>query len=78
LGAAAILERLKRIAGDTPAVLLCWESPDAEYCHRWTLSRWFYERAGIVTPELKAGMLPKRPNAPQLALFDNLLREERA
>ena len=71
VGATAILERLERISGTRrPVVMLCWERPDAEYCHRWTLSRFIERDAGITVPELRAEMLANRPNSPQLTLFD--------
>jgi Protein of unknown function, DUF488 len=70
VGAAAILERLERINGTRrPVVMLCWERPDAEYCHRWTLSRFIERDAGIVVPELQPRMLPRRATA-QPPLFN--------
>lgn len=70
LGAKAILGRIEQVSGGKPAVLLCWERPTDPWCHRWTLAQWIEEKAGIVVPELRAGMLSKRPDAPQPALFD--------
>jgi hypothetical protein len=69
IGAAAVLSALERITGDRAAVLLCWERPGAEFCHRWQLADWLHEQTGITVLELKAGMLAKKPNA-QAALFD--------
>jgi hypothetical protein len=69
IGAAAILSDLERIAGDRPAVLLCWERPGDEFCHRWLLARYIEREAGIVVPELQPRMLPKRATA-QPPLFD--------
>jgi hypothetical protein len=70
LGIECILAELVRIGGGRPGVLLCWERPEpGEWCHRWTLSGWIEEQSGIVVPELRPGMLAKRPDAPQQALF---------
>jgi hypothetical protein len=69
IGAAAILSDLERIAGDSPAVLLCWERPGDEFCHRWQLARYIERVAGIVVPELQPRMLPRRAAA-QPPLFD--------
>ncbi len=71
LAAETILADLKRIAGDHPAVLLCWEmlaEPD-EWCHRRMLAGWLEKQTGIVVPELEAGTLTRKPDA-QPALFD--------
>ncbi len=68
IGAAAILSDLEHIAGDRSAVLLCWERPGDEFCHRWLLARYIEQEAGIVVPELQPRMLPRR--AAQPPLFD--------
>jgi hypothetical protein len=78
IGALAVLRDLERIAEDKPAVLLCWERPGDEFCHRWQLADWLHQQFGITVPELMEGMLAKRPDAPQPALFDELPRGERA
>ena len=71
VGATAILERLERISGARrPVVMLCWERPGDEVCHRWQLAAWLREQTGIIVPELKAGMLPRKPYSPQRGLFD--------
>ncbi len=70
LGSNRILADLRRISGGRPCVCLCWEKPHEEFCHRWVLARFIDERAGIVIPELAPGMLAKRPDAQQHALFD--------
>jgi hypothetical protein len=70
LGAEAILERLARIGDGRPVVLLCWEKPDDEWCHRWQLADFLQREVGVSVPELEPGMLGKRPDAPQQALFD--------
>jgi hypothetical protein len=78
LGAEKIVDDLARIAGDRPAVLLCWErlaDPD-EYCHRRTLAGFLEREAGIVVPELTAGDMPRRPDSPQVSLFESY-REDR-
>lgn len=70
VGATAILERLERTRGARrPVVMLCWERPDVEYCHRWTLSRFIERDAGITVPELKAGDLPKCEDVSEMRLF---------
>lgn len=69
-GIEQVLAHLERVAGGRPTVLLCWERPTDAHCHRWTLAQWIEEKAGIVIPELEHGMLSKRPDAPQPALFD--------
>lgn len=72
IGAAAILSDLERIAGNHACVLLCWEklaNPD-EWCHRRMLAAYIKREAGIVVPELEPGHLPRRPDVPQLSLFD--------
>lgn len=77
LGAERILADLERIVGGCPAIiLLCWERPHEELCHRWSLSRWMYEQTGIVIPELQAGDLPRREDTVELRLFEELPREE--
>lgn len=70
LGIQRILGDVEQVSGGKPAVLLCWERPTDPWCHRWTLAQWIEEKAGIVIPELEHGMLSKRPDAPQPALFD--------
>lgn len=70
LGADRILADLEGMDDGRPVVLLCWERPTEECCHRWTLARYLREETGLVVPELEAGMLTKRPDAPQPALFD--------
>src|SRR5829696_2918650 len=69
VGATVILERLERISGARCPVMLCWERPDAEYCHRWTLSRFIERDAGITIPELKEGDLPQCEDVPEMRLF---------
>ncbi len=76
-GARAILGRLAEIGGGKSVCLLCWERDPTDPetpCHRRYLAEFLAREAGIVGPELKAGMLAKRPDA-QPALFD--YREER-
>ncbi len=71
LGAERILTDLKAIAGDRPAILLCWErltGPD-EWCHRTLLARFLEEKAGFQVPELELGMIPPRPDTPEPNLF---------
>ncbi len=73
LGAERIMGDLEQISeehGGKPLCLLCWERPTDDYCHRWTLSAWLMEQAEVEVPELEHGMLEKRPDAPQQALFD--------
>jgi uncharacterized protein DUF488 len=69
LGAERIVADLERIAAGHPIILLCWERPHEEICHRWALARFIEQEAGIVVPELSAGMVGKRPDA-QPVLFD--------
>lgn len=77
LGAERILADLGRIGAGKPVVCLCWErlADPGEWCHRRMLADWLHEQTGLVVPELAPGMLRKRPDAPQQALFD--YREER-
>ncbi|CAA9430873.1 hypothetical protein AVDCRST_MAG82-2099 [uncultured Rubrobacteraceae bacterium] len=78
LGAEWILERLAAIGDGRPCVLLCWErlADPGEWCHRRLLADWLHTQTEIVVPELEPGMIRKRPDAPQPALFD--YGEERA
>lgn len=74
LGVQTILGRLARIsrdAGGLPLVLLCYEdlSQPGHWCHREHLSVWLRGH-GVKIRELKMGMLKKRQDAPQPALFD--------
>jgi Protein of unknown function, DUF488 len=69
LGADRIVERLEEIGSDRPVVCLCWERP-GEFCHRRVLAGYIERETGRHVPELEAGMLAKRPDAPQQALFD--------
>ncbi len=71
LAAETILADLQRIAGDHPAVLLCWEmlaEPD-EWCHRRLLACYIEEQTGIEVPELRPGDLPGREDAMEMRLF---------
>ena len=71
IGAAAILDRLERLSGGLPVVLLCYEDVRAgEGCHRRYLADFLLSEAGVEVPELGPGMLARRPDAPQPALFD--------
>ncbi len=70
IGAARIVADLERMGGGRPVVCLCWEKPTDSYCHRWTLAAFLEREAGLAVRELRAGMLKKRPDAPQPALFD--------
>lgn len=72
IGAEPILSRLEQIGGGRPCVLLCWErlANRDEYCHRRTLASFIERETGVVIPKLLAGMVNKRPDAPQQALFD--------
>jgi hypothetical protein len=78
IGAEHILAELERIAGNGAAILLCWErlADPSEWCHRRMLADFIERETGQEVPELQAGMLRKRPDAPQPALFDELPREE--
>lgn len=69
LGTERILEDLRRITGGQPGVLLCWERPDEEFCHRWMLSDFLYQEAGIVVPELSPGDLPQCQDDSDMRLF---------
>lgn len=69
LGTERVLADLRRIAGHRTAILLCWERPHEEYCHRWTLSRWLRDRAGLEVPELQPGDLPQHEGAAEPTLF---------
>ncbi len=76
LGAEEIIGRLAQISGEVgglPLVLLCYEklggSDPGNWCHRRMLSDWLEERTGLVLPELRAGDLPQREDAPELRLF---------
>ena len=71
LGAETILADLARIAGDRPAIMLCWERPDEPFYHRWVLGHWLHARAGIEVPELRPGDVPRRPDSPQVSLFES-------
>ena len=78
LGAGRILSDLERIADGKAAVMLCWEKladPD-EYCHRRTLAGFLEREAGIQVPELRPGDVPRRPDSPQVSLFEGY-REDR-
>jgi uncharacterized protein (DUF488 family) len=68
IGAAAILERLERIGGARPVVMLCWEKP-GEFCHRRVLADFLRARAGVELPELAPGDLPQRQDAAEPRLF---------
>ena len=73
LGVRTILERLEKIsreAGGLPLCLLCFEdlSKPGAWCHRQHLSAWLRGR-GVEIRELGPGYLPRRPDAPQQALF---------
>lgn len=79
LGVPTILARLERIsneAGALPLTLLCYEdlSQPGQWCHRQYLSTWLWGR-GVAIKELECGDVPRRPDSPQLTLFDG---EERA
>ena len=54
LDAEAVVEDLAEMAGGRAAVLLCWEPPppNPDWCHRALVSRWLFETAGWVVPEL--------------------------
>ncbi len=72
LGAERILERLEEIGDGRQAIaLLCWERLDkpGEWCHRRLLADYIERETGTTIPELKAGDLPQRPDAPQPRLF---------
>ena len=69
LGADAIVSGLQRIGAGRTTVALCWEKP-GEFCHRRLLADFLEREAGVEVPELKPGMLARRPDAPQQALFD--------
>lgn len=69
LGADRILADLERVAGQSPAVLLCWEKPHEEFCHRWLLASWIHEQTGQHVPELKPGDLPDAPGVRQPRLL---------
>jgi hypothetical protein len=69
LGAERILADLERIGGPHPTIMLCWERPHEEFCHRWLLARYIEREAGIVVLELQPGMLPRRATS-QPPLFD--------
>ena len=56
IGAGQILERIAAVAGGRPAVLLCWERPHEEFCHRWTLAAFLRGQTGLVVAELEHGM----------------------
>ena len=71
IGLDAIMMKLERIteeSGNLPLVLLCYEADPAD-CHRGLLLAWLREQ-GVEIAELEPGMLAKKPDAPQLALFD--------
>jgi hypothetical protein len=69
LGADRIVADLERLSGSHPCVTLCWEKP-GEFCHRRVLADWLHAQTGLVIRELEPGMLAKRPDALQQALFD--------
>jgi hypothetical protein len=69
IGAEAILARIADLSGGKPAVLLCWE-PDGADCHRSLVAGYLEREAGVEVPELKPGDLPRRPDSPQVSLFD--------
>ena len=69
IGAEAILERLEGIGAGRPVVMLCWERPHEEFCHRWILGGFLEERTGQAVPELRPGDLPKRENTLEQRLF---------
>jgi hypothetical protein len=71
LGAGRIVEDLERVSDGCPVVCLCWERPTDDYCHRWTLAAFVEREAGIVVPELTVGDLPRRPDSPQVSLFES-------
>ena len=70
LGAETILADLARIAGDRPAIMLCWERPDERFATggSWAIG---CTRAGIEVPELRPGDVPRRPDSPQVSLFES-------
>ncbi len=71
LGADHIVGELRRISGehgDKPLVLLCHERAVTD-CHRGLLADWYEQHTGNPVPELQAGDLPTRPDAPQRRLF---------
>lgn len=70
IGAGAILERLERVSGGLPVVCLCFEDVHAgQECHRRVLADHIHQETGTTIPELKAGDLPQREDAPEPRLF---------
>lgn len=69
LGPERILADLERIGRGRPVVMLCWERP-GEFCHRRVLANFLRAQTLIEVPELEPGMLGRRPDAPQPALFE--------
>ena len=49
-----VVADLAAMAGDQPAVLLCWElpPPNREWCHRALVSQWLHKAMGLEVPEL--------------------------
>ena len=69
LGAERILGDLERVGAGRPCVMLCWEKPADDYCHRWALAAFIEREAGITVPELGPGDLPQREGVDQRSLF---------
>ena len=72
LGAERILADLGSIAGDRPAILLCWERDPTDPetpCHRRYLAEFLEREAGVVVPELAPGDVLQREGVPEPRLF---------
>jgi hypothetical protein len=68
LGVEKIVSDLEGIGDGRPLVALCWEKP-GQFCHRRLLADFLEREAGIVVPELRAGMLPQREDVTEQRLF---------
>ena len=51
LDAYEIVECIRRMAGNRPAALTCWERPGDGWCHRGQVAAWLSQRTGIVVRE---------------------------
>jgi len=70
LGAGSILADVGRLAGNGPALLVCWERPEpGAFCHRWLLARFLERETGVRIAELRPGDLPQRRNVAETRLF---------
>ena len=72
LNAQQVYDDLRRLAGKSEPVLLCWEhlvKPD-DWCHRRMAAEWFTNELGIAVPEVK--ITARKASDKQPSLLDAL------